>query len=85
MNPVFAIPILVALACLYYVVRRIAKRREKARRRARRERRELLAPQSFAPRKTKRSEMRTDEDPTTVMERITDTRPPVDASRPTKK
>ncbi len=85
MNPVFAIPILVALGCLYYVVRRIAKRRERARRRARRERSELLAPHSFAPRKTKRSEMRTDDDPTTVMERITDTRPPVDVSRPTKK
>lgn len=85
MNLVIAIPILVALGCLWYVGRRIAKRREKARRKARRERSELLAPRSFAPRKTKRSEMRTDDDPTTVMERITETRPPVEVSRPTKK
>ncbi len=85
MNLAIAIPVLLALGCIWYVGRRISRRREKARRQARRERNKSTMPRSFAPAKTKRSEMRTDDDPTTVMGRITETRPPVSVSRSAKK
>ncbi len=85
MNLAIAVPILLALLCAWYAGSVIAKRRAKARRKARRERNERMVPRSFQTPKSKRSQMRTDDDPTTVMERITDTRPPVDDSRPTKK
>ncbi|MEO8346598.1 MAG: hypothetical protein ABI607_12980 [Betaproteobacteria bacterium] len=85
MNLAYAIPLLVALGCVWYLGRRIARRRKKERREARRERNERQGLRSFAPAKTKRSEMRTDDDPTTVMGRITETRPPPSVPRQKRK
>ena len=76
MNLVFALPLILALGCAIYAVRHIARRRAKRRARERRERAQRRGPRSFAPTKSKRSQMRTDDDPTTVMERITETKPP---------
>ena len=82
MNLVFAVPLLLALGCAWYVGRRIARRRALRRQQARRERNERMEKRSFTPVKSKRSQMRTDDDPTTVMERISETRPPASASQP---
>jgi len=76
MNLVFALPLILALGVALYAVRRILRRRAKRRARERRERAQRTGPRSFAPAKSKRSQMRTDDDPTTVMERITETKPP---------
>jgi hypothetical protein len=76
MNLVIALPLILALGVALYAVRRIAQRRILRRQKERRARSEKTGPRSFAPVKSKRSEMRTDDDPTTVMERITETKPP---------
>ncbi len=82
MNLSIALALIVALACALYVVRRISRRRVLQRQKKRRAQTEKTGPRSFAPVKSKRSEMRTDDDPTTVMERITETKPPAtDAGR----
>ena len=80
MNLAIALPLIVALACALYAMRRISRRRMLRRQKQRRARNEQTGPRSFAPAKSQRSEMRTDDDPTTVMERITETKPP--ASKP---
>ena len=84
MNLVLAIPLLAALGCAWYAVRRISQRSALRRQNSLRARTGRTAPRSFAPAKTKRSEMRTDDDPTTVIERITETKPPVDISQKAK-
>ena len=76
MNLAVALPLLLALVIAMYAVRRIAQRRALRRQKERRARHEKTGPHSFAPIKSKRSQMRTDDDPTTVMERITVTKPP---------
>jgi hypothetical protein len=76
MNLVIALPLLLALGIALYAVRRVAQRRALRRQKERRARNEKTGPRSFAPIKSKRSQMRTDDDPTTVMERITVTKPP---------
>jgi hypothetical protein len=76
MNLSIALPLILALACALYAMRRISRRRVLQRQKKRRARNEQTGPRSFAPVKSKRSEMRTDDDPTTVMERITETKPP---------
>lgn len=80
MNLAIALPVLLALVVALYAVRRIAQRRALRRQKERRARNEKTGPRSFAPIKSKRSQMRTDDDPTTVMERITVTKPPPDGS-----
>ncbi len=80
MNLSIALPVILVLACALYAMRRISRRRLLQRQKKRRARNEQTGPRSFAPVKSKRSEMRTDDDPTTVMERITETKPP--ASKP---
>ena len=77
MNLSIALALIVALACALYAMRRISRRRVLQRQKKRRAHTEKTGPRSFAPVKSKRSEMRTDDDPTTVMERITETKPPV--------
>jgi hypothetical protein len=82
MNLLYAIPLLVALVGALYAVRRVIRRRALRRqKKARRARPGKPSPRSFAPLGSKRSQMRTDDDPTTVMERITETKPPVDGTR----
>ena len=81
MNLIFVVTLLLALGCTWYVGRRIARRRALRRQKARRERNANAAQRSFAPIKTKRSQMHADDDPTTVMERITETKPRADVSR----
>ena len=76
MNIVIALPLILVLFAALYAVRHSARRRVLRRQKERRARSEKTGPRSFAPVKTKRSEMRTDDDPTTVMERITETKPP---------
>ena len=76
MNLVIALPLILVLVAALYAVRHSARRRVLRRQKERRARSEKTGPRSFAPVKTKRSEMRTDDDPTTVMERITETKPP---------
>jgi hypothetical protein len=76
MNLVFAIPLLLALGCVLYLGRRMARRRVLRRAKERRERNANRPARSFVPAKTKRSQMRTDDDPTTVMERITESKAP---------
>jgi hypothetical protein len=76
MNLVLALPLILALGAALYAIRRIAQRRALRRQKERRARNEKTGPHSFAPIKSKRSQMRTDDDPTTVMERITVTKPP---------
>jgi len=76
MNLVIALPLILVLVAALYAVRHNARRRVLRRQKERRARSEKTGPRSFAPVKTKRSEMRTDDDPTTVMERITETKPP---------
>jgi hypothetical protein len=81
MNLILAISLLLALGCAFYVRRHLAKRRSLRQARERRERNERSARRSFAPAKSERSQMRTDDDPTTVMERITETKPPANMTR----
>ena len=81
MNLVIALPLILVLVAALYAVRHNARRRVLRRQKERRARSEKTGPRSFAPVKTKRSEMRTDDDPTTVMERITETKPPPDRPR----
>jgi hypothetical protein len=76
MNLVIALSLVLALGVALYAVRRLAQRRALRRQKQRRARNEKTGPRSFAPIKSKRSQMRTDDDPTTVMERITVTKPP---------
>jgi len=76
MNLALALLLLLALAVALYAVRRISRRRVLRRQKERRARNEYTGPRSFAPIKSKRSEMRTDDDPTTVMERITVSKAP---------
>lgn len=81
MDLLYAIPILLALVGALYAVRRIAQRSALRRQKSRRARTGRTIPRSFAPLETKRSQMRTDDDPTTVMDRITETKPPPDGTR----
>ena len=76
MNLVIALPLLLALGVALFAVRRIVRRRVLRRQKARRERSQQMGLRSFAPAKSKRSQMRTDDDPTTVMEKITETKAP---------
>ena len=76
MNLAIALPLILALACALYAMRRISRRRVLQRQKKRRARNEQTGPRSFAPAKSQRSEMRTDDDPTTVMERITESKAP---------
>jgi flagellar biosynthesis/type III secretory pathway M-ring protein FliF/YscJ len=76
MNLAIALPLLLALAVAFYAVRRIAQRRVLRRQKERRARNEKTGPRSFAPVQSKRSSMRSDDDPTTVMERITVSKAP---------
>jgi hypothetical protein len=71
-----ALPLILALACLLYAVRRISRRRVLQRQKKRRAQSAKTGPRSFAPVKSQRSEMRTDDDPTTVMGRITESKAP---------
>lgn len=80
MNLSIALPLILALACALYAMRRISRRRVLQRQKKRRARNEQTGPRSFAPVKSKRSEMRTDDDPTTVMERITESKAPASKS-----
>ena len=83
MNLLYVLPLLVGLGFAFFAVRRITRRsalrRQKKRRRGHFE---VSGMQGFLPSKSKRSQMRTDDDPTTVMERISVTRPetPADAT-----
>jgi len=72
-----AVPLILALACLLYAMRRITRRRVLQRQKKRRAQNAKTGPRSFAPVKSQRSEMRTDDDPTTVMGRITESKAPV--------
>lgn len=82
MNISIALALILALACALYATRRISRRRVLQRQKKRRAHAEKTGPRSFTPVKSKRSEMRTGDDPTTVMERITETKPPAtDAGR----
>jgi hypothetical protein len=81
MNLVLVIPLLLALGCVLYAGRRISRRRTLRRQKARRQRNAGAPQRSFTPVKTKRSQMHADDDPTTVMERITETKPRADVSQ----
>jgi len=83
MNLLIALPLILALGVALYAVRRIAQRRILRRQKERRARNEKTGPRSFTPIKSKRSSMRGDDDPTTVMERITVSKAP--ATSPGKK
>ena len=81
MDLLYAIPILLALVGALYAVHRIAQRSALRRQKSRRARTGRTSPRSFSPLGTERSQMRTDDDPTTVMDRITETKPPLDGTR----
>ena len=83
MNLVIALALIVVLGIAFYAVRRTSQRRVLRRQKERRARNEKTGPRSFAPIKSKRSQMRTDDDPTTIMERITESKAP--AIRPGRK
>jgi hypothetical protein len=83
MNLAIALPLILVLGVALYAARRAAQRRVLRRQKERRARSQKTGPRSFAPIKSKRSEMRTDDDPTTVMERITVSKAP--ATSPGKK
>lgn len=83
MNLVIALSLVLVLGIALYSVRRMAQRRILRRQRERRARNQKTGPRSFAPIKSKRSSMRGDDDPTTVMERITVSKAP--ATGPGKK
>jgi len=80
MNIAVALLLILALSVAFYAVRRMTQRRILRRQKERRARAEKTGPRSFTPVKSRRSEMRTDDDPTTVMERITETKPPRNGS-----
>ena len=77
MNIAVALLLILALSVAFYAVRRMTQRRILRRQKERRARAEKTGPRSFTPVKSRRSEMRTDDDPTTVMERITVSKAPV--------
>ena len=76
MNIVDALLLILVLGVALYAVRRMTQRRILRRQKERRARSEKTGPRSFTPVKSRRSEMRTDDDPTTVMERITVSKAP---------
>ena len=76
MNLVIALPLILALAIAFYAVRRVSKRRVLRRQTERRARNQKTGPRSFTPIKSKRSRMRGDDDPTTIMEQITVSKAP---------
>ena len=76
MNIAVALLLILALSVAFYAVRRMTQRRILRRQKERRARAEKTGPRSFTPVKSRRSEMRTDDDPTTVMERITVSKAP---------
>jgi len=71
-----ALLLIFVLACALYAMRRISRRRVLQRQKKRRAQSAKTGPRSFAPVKSQRSEMRTDDDPTTVMGRITESKAP---------
>ena len=75
MDLLYAIPLLLALFVALIGVRRAIQRRALRRRKSERAKRGRPTPRSFKPLGTKRSQMRTDDDPTTVMDRITVSKP----------
>lgn len=81
MDLLYVIVLLVALVAGLYALRRSNQRSKLRKRKAHRARGGKPIPRSFKPLGTKRSQMRTDDDPTTVMERITETKPPADLTR----
>ena len=81
MNLSIALPLILALAFVLYAMRRISRRRVLQRQKKRRASNTQTGPRSFAPVKSQRSEMRTDDDPTTVMGRITESKSPVSKPR----
>ncbi len=85
MELIYAIPLLLALILALYAVRRAIQRSALRRQKARRGRGGRPGPKSFVPLGTKRSQMRTDDDPTTVMEKITESKPPPDPSSKSEK
>ena len=76
MNLVIALPLIIALGLALYAVRRAAQRRVLRRQLERRARNQKTGPRSFTPIKSKRSRMRGDDDPTTIMEQITVSKAP---------
>ena len=78
MSLLYALPLLLALVFALYMVPRVFRRRALRRQKARRARPGKSSPHSIQLLGTKRSQMRTDDDPTTVAERITETKPPAD-------
>ena len=76
MNLVIALPLILVLGVALYAVRRIAQRRVLRRQMERRARNQKTGPRSFTPTKSKRSRMRGDDDPTTIMEQITVSKAP---------
>ena len=76
MNLVIALPLILALGVALYAVRRAAQRRVLRRQMERRARNQKTGPRSFTPIKSKRSRMRGDDDPTTIMEQITVSKAP---------
>ena len=85
MSLLYALPLLVALVVALYLVRRVLRRRALRRQKKRRARPGKQSPRSFQPLGSKRAQMRSDDDPTTVMERITETKPPADGTRKPEK
>jgi hypothetical protein len=75
MDLLYAIPLLIVLVVGLYAARRAIQRSALRRRKAERARRGRPTPRSFTPLGTKRSQMRTDDDPTTIMDRITESKP----------
>jgi hypothetical protein len=78
MDLIYAVPLLLALIVGLYLVRRTLQRNALRRRKAERARRGPQVPRSFTPQGSKRSQMRNDDDPTTVMDRITVSKPTTD-------
>jgi hypothetical protein len=76
MNLPVALLLILVLGVALYAFRRMSQRRILRRQKERRARAEKTGPRSFTPVKSRRSEMRTDDDPTTVMERITVSKAP---------
>jgi hypothetical protein len=76
MNLAIALPLILVLGAALYAIRRLAQRRALRRQKERRARNQKTGPRSFTPVKSKRSSMRGDDDPTTVMERITTSKAP---------
>jgi len=76
MNLAIALSLLLALVGALYAIRHFTRRRALRRQMERRARNQQMGPRSFTPTKSQRSEMRTDDDPTTIIERITESRGP---------